>query len=562
MKKIILTLVGCFLISFFCIQVFAQSGAEQPAKRPHDWWQADPQKDSLPGISLDEAYNYLKGRKSKPVIVAIIDDCIDTSHEDLKNILWTNKKEIAGNGIDDDKNGYVDDVHGWCFVCGKNNTSQNDEAPDGVRTYITWRKQFENIDTSTLTGSLKIEYSMYQLSKKKVFAEYKKMADSYQLITLAKAMRVDTFHFMQYLNNLSVRYKDTILYNIPFATIPFSTSYDSLENIFWSVFNEKRKEDAQAATLEYLIGFMKALDGEKYFFETMIGIDNLYDTTKNYRMVEGDDDNDFKTIYGAPTIKVPGHSDWHATLIAGIIAANRQNNIGIKGIADNVLLMPVVIGKEAPSRDKDIVFAIHYAVDNGASIINLSMGGTPAYSEHVKEIMEAFDYASRHGVLFVNCAGNDGVNMDNEIYNLGQGSNGKDHDDYIRVGATTTLLNDSLVSVFSNFGGKTVDLFAPGTAIYSTTPGNKYDFGNGTSFATPVVVGVAALLKSYFPSLTAKQLKEILVKSVYKPDIMVITPYNSGIKNKIPFSTMSKSGGIVNAYNAVKLADEMTRKEK
>ncbi|MEP6711232.1 MAG: S8 family serine peptidase, partial [Ferruginibacter sp.] len=155
----------------------------------------------------------------------------------------------------------------------------------------------------------------------------------------------------------------------------------------------------------------------------------------------------------------------------------------------------------------------------------------------------------------------DGMDLDKEKYLLGQGSDGKEHDTYIRVGATTTLLSDSLVSGFSEFGEKTVDLFAPGTAIYSTFPGNKYQSGSGTSFATPVVAGIAALLKSYFPSLKAKQIKEILMKSVYKPDVMVAPPLASGIQNKMRFSKMSKSGGIVNAYNAVKLADKMTRKK-
>jgi cell wall-associated protease len=165
-------IIFSFLVSFGS-NAYCQNGAEYPAKRPHDWWQADWKKDSIPGISLDEAYNYLKGRKSKTVIVAIIDNCVDTAHDDLKNILWTNKKEIEGNGVDDDHNGYIDDVHGWCFVCGKNNQSQNEEFSSAALTYMTWEKKFENIDTNTLSGSLKIQYSLYRTSKNVLFEKYR-----------------------------------------------------------------------------------------------------------------------------------------------------------------------------------------------------------------------------------------------------------------------------------------------------------------------------------------------------------------------------------------------------
>ena len=247
-------------------------------------------------------------------------------------------------------------------------------------------------------------------------------------------------------------------------------------------------------------------------------------------------------------------------MIAGIISGNRNNNIGIKGIANNVLVMPLVTSVPGGgSISKDIVMAVHYAVDNGASIINMSFGTLPWINEHEKEMREVFDYAFEHNVLIVNAAGNDGADLDHEKYLLGQASDGKEHDNYIRVGATTTLLNDSLVWALSDFGGNSVDLFAPGTAIYSIIPDNNYESSSGTSLACPVVVGIAALLKSYFPSLFAKQIKDILVKSVYKPDIMVIPPSRAGFTNKISFSKMSKSGGIVNAYNAVKLADEIMR---
>ncbi len=505
------------------------------------------------GISLNEAYDYLKGRKSTRVVVAILDCSIDTAHEDLKGIFWVNTKEIAGNGTDDDHNGYADDVNGWCFVCGRNNVSQVDDAPDDVRTYMTWRGKFEGVDTNKLKGSLKLQYTLYRKSRVK-------MQEGLEFRALNERIQADTAGFRRYMRNLVVLYKDSQLTHVPFATVPYSSPFDSMANLFWAHVNQRMKGSAGAPTVGAYTWLLKNPEFlDKSFFKGFIDpMTNGYDTTKNFRLVVGDDDNDFTTPYGTPGIRPPGHPDQHATIIAGIIGANRENNIGIKGIADNVSIMPVVIASNAGGRDKDLAFGIRYAVDNGAAIINISLGGVPSLGEHVKEVTEAFDYASRHGVLVVNGAGNDGTDMDGETYCLGQGTRGKDNDDYIRVGSTTALLNENLVSSFSNYGQRSVDLFAPGTAIYSTVPADKYEAHSGTSFAGPVVVGVAALLKSYFPTLTAKQIKEILVKSVYKPNLVVITPFEPGSRKKMAFETMSKSGGIVNAWYAVMLADKMT----
>ncbi|HLK30769.1 MAG TPA: S8 family serine peptidase [Puia sp.] len=532
---------------------YAQSGAEHPAKRPQDWWQADWKKDSIPGISLDEAYNYLKGRKSKTVIVAIIDNCVDTSHEDLKDFIWTNKKEIAGNGIDDDGNGYADDVHGWCFIANKNNIAQTKQSALEVLVYEAWKKHFENIDSTKLKSDDKVQYDIYQTAKKMMLEKYK----FFQAITILQS---DSSKLIQYVDKLLPEYKDNKIKEIPFSTLSSSSLYDSAANLFLRTFVKTIPTTITLSRFYSRLQISPGFNGLINFINQYTYRDT-YDTTNDYRKTIGDNPDDFNDKnYGTPSINLPEIVGEHATFIAGIICGNRNNGIGIRGIADNVQIMPLVTSVQGGgSISKDIVMAIHYAVDNGASVINMSFGITPWIDEHEKELRTAFDYAYKHNVLIVNAAGNDGLCLDKEKYLMGMGSNGKEHDSYIRVGATTTLMNDSLVSSFSQFGGKTVDLFAPGTAIYSTVPGNKYESSSGTSAACPVVVGVAALLKSYFPSLTAKQIKEIIVKSVYKPDVMVIPPASSGIKNKIPFSKMSKSGGIVNAYNAVKLADEMTK---
>jgi cell wall-associated protease len=556
MKKIIILTVSCLLVSFLIEKSFAQSGAEHPSKRPHDWWQADWKKDSIPGISLDEAYNYLKGRKSKPVIVAIIDNCVDTAHEELKDFIWNNTKEIPNNGIDDDSNGYVDDVHGWCFIANKNNVAQTKQSALETLVYMTWKNKFQNIDTMKLDKETRPQYDIYQTAKEMVFERYR----FFPLISLVQA---DSIKFAQYFDNLSPNYRNIQLKDIRFSSLHYSNAYDSIANLFFAYFIKF------VPTTSTVSIFKKRLETIPGFFSGFINFVNnyiqrdKYDTTINYRAIIGDDPDNFNdTVYGTSSINISDIGGEHATMIAGIIGANRNNTIGIKGIADNVLIMPLITAvPNGGSISKDMVMAIHYAVDNGASIINMSLGTTPWIDEHENELRQAFDYAYTHNVLIVNAAGNDGFNLDHEKYLLGQGSDGKEHDNYIRVGATTTLMNDNLVAYFSNFGGNTIDIFAPGSAIYSTTPGNNYDSEYGTSFACPIVTGVATLLKSYFPKLTAKQIKEILVQSVYKPYIMVIPPSHVGFTNKIPFGKMSKSGGIVNAYNAVKLADEMMKKK-
>src|SRR5450432_445602 len=220
MKRIIVTLLWSLLASlFFRVQSYAQSGAYNPVKRPHDWWQADWKKDSLPGISLDEAYTYLKGRKSKQVIVAIIDNCIDTANEELKDFIWTNKKEIPGNGIDDDHNGYIDDMHGWCFIANKNNVIQNKQCSDELRVYQAWKKKFENMHTTKLKGIEKVQYYMY-LSAKKTLKEKWKIYDLASLLPIDPiTFTLDSSSFIKYLDDLYQVYGGTPMTKIPFSKL-------------------------------------------------------------------------------------------------------------------------------------------------------------------------------------------------------------------------------------------------------------------------------------------------------------------------------------------------------
>ncbi len=549
MSKLIISLFSFFLL--FISSSYSQHSADNPLKRPHDWWQADLKKDSLPGISLDEAYYYLKGRKSSTVIVAVIDNCVDTAHEELKNHVWTNTKEIPNNGIDDDHNGYIDDMHGWCFIANKNNVVQTKQSELETLVYVLWKKNYENVDSSKIPLDEKPQYEEYKTAKKMFF-------EKLSFFKTAEIVKSDSVKFLKYVDHLVPEYKNVRLNKIPYLSVPFSSAYDSIANVFFASFVKIVAAKALLGKFDSILNHNPGTFG--FVFEGA-GLSNeyKYDTTNNYRAIIGDDPDNFEDIvYGTPSINLPDADSYHATIIAGIIAADRNNGLGMKGIADNVLIMPLITSvPKGNSISKDIVMAIRYAVDNGASVINMSFGSTPWMDEHEKELREAFDYAFNHDVLIVNSAGNDGLNLDKEKYLLGQGTGGKEHDNYIRVGSTTCLMNDTLVSWFSQFGRKTVDLFAPGSAIYSTSPGNNYTMESGTSFACPVVAGIAALLKSYFPTLTAPQMKEILTKSSYKPNMMVIPPIGATTNSEVPFSSLSKSGGIVNAYNAVMMADKM-----
>ena len=450
---------------FFTLENFAQATSQRTI--PKDWFAKDPATDSVAGISLNQAYGLLKGRKSKTVIVAVIDNGVDLIHEDLKNVIWTNIKEIPGNGIDDDNNGYVDDIHGWNFRGAKDGTIIENEQAGSTQLYLAWKTKFENINTALLKPKDKKEYAIYNKAKK----EYLERSNG----------------------------KDS-------ADLQFSYNIN-------------------------------------YYSSKFIANDATGSKDKHY---------------GSPYVKLSPNLT-HGTHVAGIIAAQRDNGKGVDGIADNVLIMPIVATTAGgDERDKDIANAIYYAVDNGAKIISMSF--SKLYSPEKNLVDQAIRYAEKRDVLIIHCAGNDGANIDssaNYHYPIAIYENGSRASNFITVGWSRPLFDYRLAHPYSDYGKVNVDLFAPGSDIFSTVPNNGYDLKSGSSMSAPVVSGVAALLFSYFPSLSARQVKEILLGSVFKPNQMVNKPQT---KIQVPFSTLSVSGGIVNAYNAIEMAIGLTKK--
>ena len=516
-----------------------------------DWFLRDPETDKLQGTSTEKTYaTLLQGKPSKTVRVAVIDSGIDVEHEDLKGIIWTNDDEIADNGIDDDKNGYVDDIHGWNFLGGKDG-SVNQETYELTREYIRLKPLYDSIDEKKIKKKNKAEYELW----KKVKAEFEKELSSnkeqYELFSQQYNMYVNALGTLNYCDSIvsknlgvsSVSKSSLASVNTTNDTIRFAkeTLLKVLENVDGDILVDDFLEE-----LTLYLGELK--EGVEHFKSA---VEYGYNPSFNPRTIVGDNPNDpYEKNYGNNDLK--GGDPKHGTHVAGVIGANRKNDIGIKGIADNVEIIAIrVVPPSGDERDKDIANGIIYAVDNGAQIINMSFGKD--YSPHKEAIDRAVKYAEQKGVLLMHSAGNESENLDNTtVFPNRYYQNKKAAPNWMEIGASSWGRDSTLVASFSNYGKKSVDIFAPGVEIYSTTPNNDYEYLQGTSFSCPVASGVAALVWSYFPDLTSEQVKNILTQSSRKFDGLKVTEPGSG--DEVPFSDLSITGGMINAYEAIKLA--------
>ena len=548
MRFTLVTFIGSSLLLFTGIhRLHAQTV-------PKNWQALDPSSDKVLGISLQKAYDYLgsNNKKATPIIVAVLDSGIDTTHEDLKNILWTNLKEIPGNGIDDDKNGYIDDVHGWNFLGGKNGQSVKRAPDERSRIYHKYKAKFLNalVDTNSLSAADKILYATWKKTETELnFSDEEKDQLKY-VEMLASAFKKHDKVLKQEMNVVSYN-RETLTKFIPTTIIGKEAKLGLLSLHRLMQLDETELNTYTIAQIdEYIEGKNVAFSAKEKLpndERTIIVRDNYY--------------NFSDAFYGNNDIMGPTPN--HGTHVSGIVAASRNNGTGIDGVADAVKIMMVRVVPDGDEYDKDVALAIRYAVNNGAKIINMSFG--KAYSPEKYWVDSAVAYAEQNDVLLVHSAGNENYNLDSITVfpNANLAAYKKNASSFITVGASSdTLITEaSIAADFSNYGKQTVDLFAPGVKIYSTLPGgNTYGNQDGTSMAAPIVTGVAALLRTYYPSLTAKQVKTILEKTVFTPAASVpcLLPGNSSIAT--PFGTLSKTGGIVNAYNAVVLANSMGNK--
>jgi len=521
---------------------------------PKNWQVLDPSADKVLGISLQKAYNYLgsNNKKATPIVVAVLDSGIDTTHEDLKNILWTNTKEIPGNGIDDDKNGYIDDVHGWNFLGGKNGQSVKRAPDERSRIYHKYKAKFGNplLDTNTMSISDKALFATWKRTESELnFSDEEKDQLKY-VEMLASAFKKHDKVLKQEMNVVSYN-RESLTQFIPTSITGKEAKLGLLSLHRLMQLDEHELNTYTIAQMEEYIEGKTVAFGAKEKLpndeRSLIVRDNYYNFLDAY--------------YGNNDIMGPTPN--HGTHVSGIIAASRNNGTGIDGVADAVKIMMVRVVPDGDEYDKDVALAIRYAVDNGAKVINMSFG--KSYSPEKYWVDSAVVYAEQKDVLIVHSAGNENYNLDstNVFPNPNLTAFKKNAASFITVGASsdTLITASSIAADFSNYGKQNVDLFAPGVKIYSTLPGgNVYGNQDGTSMAAPIVSGVAAIIRTYYPSLTAKQVKTILEKTVYTPTATTpcLQPGNSSIAT--PFGTLSKTGGIVNAYNAVVLANSMGHK--
>ena len=506
------------------------------------WTNADLLTDTIPGMSVDKAYaEIIKKNRPSPVIVGVIDSGVDIDHEDLQGVIWTNTDEIPGNGKDDDNNGYIDDIHGWNFLGDA--VAENMEY---TRIYKRLKPKFEGKSESSISTADREEYNTYKAAKAEYEKEYNESVQTRDQYLQIKE-QITTAH-----NAVSAKlgtedYTKQQLSDFKPETQQMSQYKSILSQIQYNV-NENIPEALKELN--------EAIDYYKDRLSTHFNLE------LDGRAVTGDDPYDITdTDYGNNEVSGPEPDKEHVkhgTHVAGIIAADRSNDIGLKGVSSNARIMVVRAVPDGDEYDKDIALGIRYAVDNGAKVINTSFG--KYFSTNPEWVIDAIKYAAENDVLIVNAAGNEGLDLDsNRVYPNDQDPTNTTEfaDNFLTVGALNYEYGSGLVAEFSNYGKTNVDVFAPGTKIWSTTPNNEYEYLQGTSMASPAVAGIAAIIRGYYPQLSAAQVKQVIMDSGLTTNATVIV--GGDRSNTKKFESLSTSGKMANLYNALILADQISK---
>ncbi|MFN4006473.1 MAG: S8 family peptidase [Chitinophagaceae bacterium] len=517
------------------------------------WHLQGPDSMGMNGIALQKAKNFLQNKKPKPIIVAVIDSGVDTAHEALKPILWRNPKEIPGNGIDDDGNGYIDDIYGWNFLGGKDGRNIKKASDERSRVYHRFKEAYKDkkIDTATLNNQEKWLYLMWKRAESEMTVTTEEQTE---ISILEVALKTIKRHNANIINEWK---RDTFTTKELESFQPTTSQAKQAKlgyiNVMTMLGQEPEEKNVNFITMleEYVDGKKTSLTAKENAppdYRADIIKDNYFDPKDKFY---GNND-------------VMGPNSMHGTHVTGIIAAQKGFKEGCEGVcSDNVQVMTLRAVPDGDEWDKDIALAIKYAVDNGAKVINMSFG--KSYSPEKLWVDEAIRYAESKDVLIIHAAGNDAKNIDSN-YNYPTpyytGATAQKASNFITVGASSTPLAtpNRFIADFSNYGAGTVDVMAPGVKIYSTLPGgNQYGFLKGTSMASPVVAGIAALIRSYYPQLNAAQVKQAIEKTVRTINTsdsasLVVKPGSTEI---VPLNTLCNTGGFVDAAAAITYADAL-----
>ncbi|MFO8098262.1 MAG: S8 family peptidase [Salinibacter sp.] len=504
---------------------------------PRDWFHSSRDDRNIPGLGTETAYETLLNdqRPRDTVTVAIIDSGVDIDHDDLEGEQWTNADEVPDNGEDDDDNGYVDDTRGWNFIGGPDGDDVDADTYELTRLYVDLRERFDGVDSASVSSDERDAYQRFQ----KIEQEFQKKRQQAQkqLQNVQKARDA-----VEFATDAMSEHLDTD-----------SLSREAVESVSASGSDVQRARDILLYFYRQDLSPSEVLDYHDYLKRK---VEYNYNPDFNPRSIVGDDYEDkTERIYGNSDVTGPDAE--HGTHVAGIIGATRDNDLGVKGVARAVRLMSVRAVPNGDERDKDVANAIRYAVDNGADVINMSFG--KGYSPHKEVVDAAVQHADSMGVLMIHAAGNDGADVDTtDNYPSRRYADGGEASLWIEVGASSWKGGKNLAAPFSNYGDETVDVFAPGQAIYSTKPDNTYGRSDGTSMAAPMVSGVAALLMAYYPDLSPHQVRDLILETAISyRNVTVARPGDED--ERVPFGDLSRTGAIVNVPAALDRANEMSQ---
>ena len=546
MKKLFFILVAISVPAF----VIAQTNTSSK-----NWHWKDYGKDTIHGISLFQAYEQLSklNKQPSPIIVAVLDGGIDTNHIELKPRLWINTKEIPNNGIDDDHNGYVDDIHGWNFLGGKDGRNIDKAADEKSRIYHKYKSAFENISdiNQIKSEAQQKQYLVWKQAAQEIeFSE--EDAANLQYISMAT-------NAIQKLGNIIIKEMNDSNFTVesiesfqPIGRVTLDAKIAYLRTArILGIEKETPYKEVISDLKEYIEGKEKSAKA-KLVAPANIRAEIIKDNYENFA----------DKFYGNNDITGPNAK--HGTHVAGLVASIPDSTWNVNKLYPLIQIMGVRVVPDGDEYDKDIALGIRYAVDNGAKILNMSFG--KSFSPEQSWVDDAIRYAGEKDVLIIHSAGNEFYDLNTKaVYPNPYSSTFKDTAKNILTIAASSdnFINGSLLTDFSNFGAKIVDVLSPGNKIYSTIPtDNNHGYLQGTSMAAPIVSHIAAMIRSYYPNLSATDVKQIIMQSVWKPeDVSKAFPIPQKEEQKT-LHEIAAAPGIVNAANALQLAQNFKPSKK